>query len=47
MMNMNALEEEFTSKMGSFDSKQSFFEEDVKKRLKKTQEKFDSQLMMH
>ena len=43
-MKINALEEDFVNKMESLDSKQRSFEEDVKERLKGTQEKFDSQL---
>ena len=40
----NALEEEFTRKVNSLDSKQSLLEEDVKERLKETQESFNSRL---
>ena len=39
-----ALEEEFTRKVNSLDSKQSLVEEDVKERLKETQESFNSRL---
>ena len=41
---INALEEDFANKVESLGSKQRSLEEDVKERLKETQEKFDSQL---
>ena len=41
---INALEEDFASKVESLGSKQRSFEENVKERLKETQEKFDPQL---
>ena len=41
---MTALEEEFTQKVNSLDSKQSAFEVDVKERLKEIQESFNSRL---
>ena len=40
----NALEEEFTPKVNSLDCKQSLLEEDVKERLKETQQSFNSRL---
>ena len=40
----NALEEEFTRKVNSPDCKQSLLEEDVKERLKETQQSFNSRL---